>query len=77
MYYKINSHILFRNCKEYGFITDNAMFGYRFLNDKTKLPGEEYVSESGAVYLDALSKIPQHIDTIVDSLLQIFVDVEF
>lgn len=77
MYYKIYSHILFRNCKEYGFITDNAMFGYRFLNDKSKLPGEEYVSESGAVFLDALSKIPQHIDTIVDSLLQIFVDVEY
>lgn len=53
------------------------MFGYRFLNDKTRFPGEEYVSESGAVFLEALSKIPQSIDAIVEKLLQIFVDVEF
>lgn len=77
MYYKINNYILFRNCKEYGFITDNSLFGYRFLNDKTKFPGEEYISESGAVILDALSKVPQNIDTIVNNLLKIFVDVEF
>ena len=77
MYYKINSNILFRNCKEYGLITDNSMFGYRYLNDKTSFPGEEYVSESGAVILGALSKEPQHIDTIVDKLYQVFIDVEF
>ena len=77
MYYKINDYILFRNCKDYGFITDNSMFGYRFLDDKTKLPGEEFVSESGAAILSALSKTPQHIDAIVENLLSVFTDVEY
>jgi len=53
------------------------MFGYRLLNDGRHLPGEKYVSESGAVMLSTLSKIPQHIDDIVESLTQIFVGVEY
>lgn len=77
MYYRIRNSILFRRYKEYGYITDNSMFGYRQLDDTSFYPGEEYVSESGAIMLDMLSKSPQHIDTIVDKLLSIFVDVDF
>lgn len=77
MFYKIKNYVLFRKYEEYGYITDNSMFGYRFLDDRIKLPGEEYVSESGAVMLNALTKIPQNIDDIVENLLQIFVDVRY
>lgn len=77
MYYKIKSNILFRKYKDYGYITDNAMFGYRYLNNMSSLPGEEYVSESGAVMLSMLRKKPHHIDDIVNKLMQIFVGVGY
>lgn len=77
MYYKIKDTILYRLYDDYGYITDNSLFGYRYLNDKTKLPGEEYVSESGAVMLNTLSKKPQHIDNIIEQLMTIFIDVEY
>lgn len=76
MYYKIKNEILFRKYPEYGYITDNAKFGYRPLNDKRSLPGETYVSETGAVMLATLSKTPRHIDEIVADLLQIFKGVD-
>ena len=44
MYYKINTNIMYRLYDNYGYITDNTMFGYRYMDDKTIYPGEEYVS---------------------------------
>lgn len=76
MYYKIKQNILFRQYEDYGFITDNSMFGYRIPGDASLYPGEEYVSESGSVMLNLLSKTPQHIDNIVESLLSLFTDVK-
>ncbi len=77
MYYKINNNVMYRLYDSYGYITDNTMFGYRYMDDKTIYPGEEYVSESGAIMLNALSKVPKHIDDIVKYLLTIFVDVDY
>lgn len=77
MYFKIKNKILFRRYEEYGYLTDNSMFGYRFLNDNTPVLEEKYVSESAAVMLDVLSKTPKHIDEIIESLLTIFIGVEF
>lgn len=76
MYYKIKNNILFRQYEGYGFITDNSMFGYRIPGDASLYPGEEFVSESGAVMLNLLNKTPQHINQIVDKLLSVFIDVE-
>lgn len=67
---------MFRQYEDYGFITDNSMFGYRIPGDASLYPGEEYVSESGSVMLNLLSKTPQHIDNIVESLLSLFTDVK-
>lgn len=77
MYYRIKESVMFRKYDEYGYITDNSMFGYRSLNDSSMWPGEEYVSESGAVMLDVLDKFPKHIDSIIEELLEIFVDVDY
>lgn len=76
MYYKIKNDILFRQYPRYGYITDNAKFGYRLLNDTQYMPGEKYVSEVGAFMLAALSKTPRHIDEIVADLAQIFKGVD-
>ncbi len=77
MYFKIKNKIMFRPYDDYGYITDNAMFGYRMLNDKSYYPGEEYVSESGAIMLGMLSKHPRNIESIIKELLTIFVDVDY
>lgn len=77
MYFKIKNNIMYRQYDEYGYITDNSMFGYRMLNETSNVIGEKYVSQSGAIMLSTLSKVPQHIDIIVKKLLDIFVEVEY
>ena len=77
MYYKLRDDVLFRRYNDFGYITDNSDYGYRFLNDNHYYPGEMYVSESGAVMLSMLDRIPKHIDSVVNRLLEIFAGVDF
>lgn len=77
MFFRIMPNVMFRKYKDFGYITDNSMFGYRFLDDKSLFPGERYISESGAYMMDALSKSPKNIDDIINELLLNFEDVEF
>lgn len=77
MYYKIRNDILYRQYKEYGYITDNSEYGYQFLDDTRDFPGENYVSESGAVMLSVLGKTPRYIDDVVDELMKIFQGVGY
>ncbi|WP_346682029.1 radical SAM protein [Megasphaera stantonii] len=77
MYYKFRNDVLFRKYKGHGYITDNSEYGYRMLNDNRRHLGEKYVSSSGAIMLNMLSKSPRNIDDIVSELLQIFIDVEY
>ena len=77
MYFKLKNKILFRRYENYGLVTDNSMFGYKFLNDNTPALEEKFVSESGAVMLNELNRIPQNIDAIVERLLTVFIGVDF
>lgn len=77
MYFKIKNKILYRQYDAYGYISDNAMFGYRMLDDGSFYPGEEYVSESGAVMLGMLSKSPRSLDSVVEELFDFFQEVDF
>jgi len=43
MYYKLRDDVLFRQYNDFGYITDNSDYGYRFLNDNHYYPGEMYV----------------------------------
>ncbi len=77
MYFKIKDYVMFRQYKDYGYLTDNSMFGYMMLNDSLRMPGERFVSESGAVMLGELTKEPKDIEIIINALLDIFVDVNY
>lgn len=77
MYFKIKDHVMFRRYKEYGYLTDNSMFGYKMMNDCLRMPGERFVSESGAVMLGELTKKPKDIEIIINALLNIFVDIDY
>lgn len=77
MYFKIKDYVMFRQYKDYGYLTDNSMFGYIMMNDSLRMPGERFVSESGAVMLGELTKEPKDIEIIINALLDIFVDVNY
>lgn len=75
MFYMIRPTVMFRNCGEIGYITDNALFGYRVQGDEALYPGERYVSGSGVLMLDVLEKRPRHIDEVVAELCHVYVNV--
>lgn len=78
MYFKIRDDIIYRMYKNYGYITDNSLFGYKSKSQKNKLyPGEAYISESGYIILNTLTKRPQHIDDIVKNILHVFENVTY
>ena len=53
------------------------MFGYKSLNDSSPVLAEKYVSSSGAIMLELLSREFQSLDVIVEKLMNIFTDVEY
>lgn len=77
MFYCLLKDVIFRKYNDFGYITDNSMFGYHFLDEESSLPGEKFFSESGSIMINELSYTPQNIDDIVNSLLTIFEGVEF
>lgn len=77
MYYKIRNDVLFRKYQGHGYIADNSEYGYRMLNDNRRYLGEKYISASGAVMLNMLSKSPRSIDDVVRELSKIFTGVEY
>lgn len=72
MFYKLNENVMFRKYNNYGYLTDNSLFGYRMEGDDLWFPGERYVSESAAVMLSVLEKKPLEIDEIINKLIKIF-----
>ena len=77
MYYKIKNDVLFRKYQGHGYIADNSEYGYRMLFFFCCCLGENYVSASGAIMLNMLSKSPRSIDDVVGELSQIFTGVEY
>ena len=74
-YYKFRSTILFRNYGDFGYLTDNRNFGYRYLNDTLTLE-DKIVSDSAATILSCLSKEPQLLDSIIRKVHNIYKDIE-
>ena len=77
MFFRLNDKVLFRHYGTYGYITDNSMFGYRFLNDNSVPLHEKFTSQSGAYILSVLNRTPQDLDTITQKLFEIFIDVDY
>lgn len=76
MYYKLKSNIMFRDYDSFGYISDNRNYGYKQANDEGIDVGDKIVSQSGAVFLSVLKKIPQTLDTLVDEIKMRFEDVD-
>lgn len=76
MYVKKKANIIYRNYGDFGYITDNRNFRYELANDTENIIGDKVVSESGAIFLSALSRIPQSIDAVVEKISKKFEDVD-
>ena len=76
MYLKLKNNVLFRNYESFGYITDNRNFGYiPTYNNQTDI-GDKIVSESGAVFLSVLSKVPQTIDELTKKIASRFSGID-
>lgn len=76
MYFKQKNNVLYRDYNSFGYITDNRNFNYKLLNDKKNPIGDKVVSESGAVFLSALSRRPQSIDELVSKICNQYTDTD-
>lgn len=76
MYFKLKSNILFRNYGSFGYLTDNRNFGYKSIGKNENNIGDKILSESGAVFLSVLNKIPQTIDDLAIKIKQTYSDCD-
>lgn len=77
MYFKQKSDTLFRNYKDFGYISDNRNYSYIQKTSSKFYIGDKILSESGAIFFSVLSKKPQSINDLVVKIQDIYVDVEF
>lgn len=76
MYFKQKSNVIFRNYTSFGYITDNRNFGYKQAKDEGNYIGDKIVSQSGAVFLSVLGRIPQTLECLVKKISIQFTNVD-
>lgn len=64
MYYSLNNDVFFRNYTNVGYIVSTGLFTDRM------------VDSSGAIFLDALTRKPRHIDAIASEIASHFIDAD-
>lgn len=74
MYFKQKSDVIFRNYKEFGYLTDNRNFSYKPLSDDKDDIGDKIVSSSGAVFLSVLGRKAQTLDQLAEKICMQFTD---
>lgn len=77
VYYQIRSDVMFRNYKEFGYLTDNRNYSYKKYSSNLKIVGDKIVSETGAIFLSILSQKPQQMNEIVKKIMEQIPDVEY
>ena len=76
MFFKQRSNVIFRNHESFGYITDNRNFGYKQTNNNENDIGDKILSESGAVFMSVLDRIPQTLDELAKKIKRQFKDVD-
>lgn len=76
MFFKQKSNVIFRNYESFGYITDNRNFGYKQTNNNESDIGDKILSESGAVFLSVLGRVPQTLDELAKKIKKQFTDVD-
>lgn len=76
MFIQRRSNILYRNFETFGYLTDNRNFGYKLKNLCEGFVGDKIVSQSGTIFLSALSRKPQTLDDVVAKIQLAFPDID-
>lgn len=77
MYFMRKSNTMYRDFGNFGYITDNRNFGYRFFKDNgDNNIGDRIVSHSGSIFLSVLERRPQSIEDIIKKISAYFVDTD-
>lgn len=77
MFYKLSDNIFFRMFNDYGVLTDNNLFAYKYVHNNVYQLPDKCVSKSAAVMLSILTREPQNINSIIDKLINIFNGVDY
>lgn len=75
MYYKKRSTILFRLYDDFGYLTDNRNFGYRYAN--APVVGDKILSLSGAIMLQCLGHEARTVEDVAKCAIVEFSGVEY
>jgi len=76
MYFKLKSNVIFRNYESFGYLTDNRNFRYKQPNLNAIVIGDKIISESGAVFMSFLDRIPQTIDELAKRINTYYANID-
>ena len=76
MFFKKKSNVIFRNYESFGYITDNRNFGYIQTSNNENYIGDKILSESGAIFLSVLGRMPQSLNELAKKIKKQFTDVD-
>jgi radical SAM additional 4Fe4S-binding domain len=75
MYYKRRINILYRNYGDFGYLTDNRNFGYRYTN--VPAIGDRVLSQSAAIIIDCMGNVAMSAKEVANYAIKRFDDVEY
>lgn len=75
MYYCKPSYIIFRNCLDFGYLTDNRNFGYDTASKSCLKVGDRILSKTGSVFYSVLTEKPQSVYDLSNQLSRLFIGV--
>ena len=72
MYYRTLPYIIFRDCLDFGYLTDNRNYGYDTASKSSIKVGERILSKTGSVFYSYLSEKAQSLPEIVEKIAPLF-----
>lgn len=72
MFYKRPPYIIYRDCIDFGYLTDNRNFGYDTASKSSIKVGERLLSKVGSVFYSFLSEEAKSLSEIVEQLETLF-----
>ena len=72
MLYSTLPTIIYRDYPDFGFLTDNRIYGYDTASKSSIKIGERLLSKTGSIFYSVLNNTPQSLQTICEKLSQIY-----
>lgn len=76
MYFRRNPKVIYRDFRDFGYITDNRNFSYKRPNPDSMTLGDKILSATGSNFFSKLDVFPKHIDDIVKNMAILYPGVD-